>query len=68
MCALCSQIFFSGHLDIPTWEKETGEGAIQLSFVGTSPRLLSDDLASDNNFKGKFIIDVTGGTGSLIAY
>ena len=46
-------------LDIPTWENATGEGAIQLSFVGTSPRPLLDDLASDNNFKGKLIIDVT---------
>ena len=48
-------------LDIPTWEKITGEKAIQLSFVGTSPRPLLDDLANDKNFKGKVIVDVTEG-------
>ncbi|HEV8081411.1 MAG TPA: hypothetical protein VGP43_11900 [Chitinophagaceae bacterium] len=48
-------------LDIPTWESITGENAIQLSFVGTSPRLLLDDLANDKNFKGKVIVDVTEG-------
>ena len=46
-------------LDIPTWEKATGEQVIQLSFVGTSPRPLLDDLANDPRFKGKLIIDVT---------
>ncbi|MEP6615749.1 MAG: hypothetical protein ABJA57_04190 [Ginsengibacter sp.] len=46
-------------LDIPTWERVTGEKAIQLSFVGTSPRPLLQDLANDNNFKGKVIVDVT---------
>ncbi len=48
-------------LDIPTWERITGHKAIQLSFVGTSPRPLLDDLANDKNFKGKVIIDVTEG-------
>ncbi|HUS01053.1 MAG TPA: hypothetical protein VMY77_04965 [Chitinophagaceae bacterium] len=48
-------------LDIPTWEKLTGEKPIQLSFVGTSPRPLLDDLAKDKNFKGKVILDVTEG-------
>ena len=48
-------------LDIPTWEKATGERVIQLSFVGTSPRPLLDDLASDERFRGKVIIDVTEG-------
>ena len=46
-------------LDIPTWEKMTGEKAIQLSMVGTSPRPLLQDLANDEKFKGKLIIDVT---------
>jgi hypothetical protein len=46
-------------LDIPTWERITGEKAIQLSMVGTSPRPLLQDLADDQNFKGKLIIDVT---------
>lgn len=47
--------------DIPTWERETGERVVQLCFVGTSPRPLLDDLASDDGFRGKVIIDVTEG-------
>src|SRR5688572_3071072 len=46
-------------LDIPTWETLTGEKAVQLALVGTSPRLLLQDLANDVNFKGKLVIDVT---------
>ena len=46
-------------LDIPTWEKLTGERAVQLAIVGTSPRLLLQDLAADETFKGKLIVDVT---------
>src|SRR3954469_22367311 len=46
-------------LDIPTWENLTGDHAIQLANVGSSPRLILDNLAEDKNFKGKLIIDVT---------
>jgi hypothetical protein len=46
-------------LDIPTWEKLTGENAIQLAIVGTSGRLILNDLAEDKKFKGKLIIDGT---------
>jgi len=46
-------------LDIPTWEKLTGEQAIQLAFVGTSPRPVLHHLARDRKFKGKVVIDVT---------
>lgn len=46
-------------LDIPTWEKLTGEKVIQLSMTGTSPRPLLHDLANDSNFKGKVIVDIT---------
>src|SRR6476660_9056748 len=46
-------------LDIPTWESLTGEKAVQLALVGTSPRLLLEDLANDKNFKGKLVMDVT---------
>ncbi len=46
-------------LDIPTWEKLTGEKAIQLAIVGTSPRLILNDLANDEKFKGKLIMDLT---------
>lgn len=48
-------------LDIPTWEKITGDKAIQLSMVGTSPRPFLTDLANDKKFKGNLIIDVTEG-------
>jgi len=46
-------------LDIPTWESLTGEKAIQLALVGTSPRLLLEDLANDKNFNGKLVMDIT---------
>ena len=45
-------------LDVATWEKLTGEKAIQLAIVGTPGRLVLRDLANDENFKGKVIIDV----------
>lgn len=48
-------------LDIPTWEGLTGDKAVQLSMVGTSPRPLLHDLANDEKFKGKLVIDVTEG-------
>jgi hypothetical protein len=44
-------------LDIPLWKHLTGEDAIQLAMVGTSPRPLLRDLANDENFKGKLIVD-----------
>jgi hypothetical protein len=46
-------------LDIPTWEKITGEKAVQLAIVGSSPQHLLYDLADDEKFIGKLVIDVT---------
>src|SRR6202000_572133 len=46
-------------LDIATWEKLTGNHAIQLSMVASSPRHFLTDLANDPNFKGKLVVDVT---------
>lgn len=46
-------------LDIPLWEQITGDHAIQLACVGSSPRPVLDNLADDKNFKGKLIVDVT---------
>ncbi len=46
-------------LDIPTWRQLTGEDAVQLALVGTSPLLLLKDLADDESFAGKLVIDVT---------
>jgi hypothetical protein len=45
-------------LDLETWRKLTGDEPIQLAVVGTSPRPLLKDLADDENFKGKLIVDV----------
>jgi hypothetical protein len=48
-------------LDIPTWEKMTGEKAVQLALHGSNPRQALINLSDDKNFKGKLIIDVTEG-------
>jgi hypothetical protein len=48
-------------LDIPAWETITGDHAIQLACVGSSPLPVLHDLANDKNFKGKLVIDVTEG-------
>lgn len=48
-------------LDIPTYEQITGEKAVQLALHGSCPRLALDNLANDENFKGKLVIDVTEG-------
>lgn len=45
-------------IDTETWEKLTGEKALQLALVGTSPRKILIDLANDEKFKGKVIMDV----------
>ncbi|CAN5729346.1 hypothetical protein BH11BAC4_BH11BAC4_13080 [soil metagenome] len=46
-------------LDIPTWESITGDHAIQLACVGSTPIPILQDLANDRNFKGKLVVDVT---------
>jgi hypothetical protein len=46
-------------LDIPTWQEITGDHAIQLACVGSSPAPILHDLANDPNFRGKLMIDVT---------
>jgi hypothetical protein len=48
-------------LDIPLWQRLTGEKAVQLAQDGGDPRPVLKDLADDKNFKGKLIIDVTEG-------
>lgn len=48
-------------LDIPTWEGITRNHAIQLAIEGACPRPALEDLANDENFKGRLIIDVTEG-------
>jgi hypothetical protein len=46
-------------IDLKTWEEVTGEKAVQLALVGTSPQLILKDLADDKRFKGKLIVDGT---------
>jgi hypothetical protein len=48
-------------LDIPTWEKITGDHAIQLACVGSTPLPVLHNLANDEKFKGKLVVDVTEG-------
>ena len=48
-------------LDIDTWQNITGDHAIQLACVGSTPIPLLEDLANDKNFKGRLIVDVTEG-------
>ena len=46
-------------LDVETWEKTTGDHAILLALEGSNPLPILHDLANDENFKGKLVIDVT---------
>lgn len=46
-------------IDIETWENVTGQKAMQLALVGTSPQYVLKDLADDEKFKGRLIIDGT---------
>ncbi len=48
-------------LDIDTWKSLTGEEAIQLACVGSTPRPVLENLANDPEFKGKLVVDVTEG-------
>jgi hypothetical protein len=48
-------------IDIPLWQRMTGEHAIQLALDGGDPRPVLADLANDKNFKGKLLVDVTEG-------
>jgi hypothetical protein len=45
-------------IDIDTWERLTGEKAIQLAIVGSTPRKILLDLADDEKFAGKLVMDV----------
>jgi hypothetical protein len=48
-------------LDIPTWEQLTQQTAVQLSCVGSTPIPFLQNLADDENFKGRLVVDVTEG-------
>jgi hypothetical protein len=46
-------------LDIDYWENVTGSHAVQLACVGSTPMPILLDLAADEKFKGKIVLDVT---------
>jgi len=48
-------------LDIDTWESITGDHAVQLACVGSNPIPVLENLANDEKFKGKLVVDVTEG-------
>ena len=45
-------------MQLPVWEKLTGERPIQLAIEGTSPLPILEDLAADPNFTGRLLVDV----------
>jgi hypothetical protein len=46
-------------LDIDTWKTLAGDEPVQLAMEGSSPLPVLDDLANDERFRGKLVIDVT---------
>jgi hypothetical protein len=49
-------------LDISTWAQLTQETGVMLANVGSSPLLILKDLADDEKFSGKVLIDITEGS------
>ncbi|HCW08850.1 MAG TPA: hypothetical protein DGG95_15955 [Cytophagales bacterium] len=59
-----STVFIGGSrikydIDINTWQQITGQHAIQLGCVGSTPLPVLVNLADDSKFKGRLVIDVT---------
>jgi hypothetical protein len=52
-----SRIFFD--VQLPVWEHLSGQRPIQLAIVGTSPLFALEDLANDQNFKGRILVGIT---------
>ena len=52
-----SRVLFD--VQLPVWEKFSGERPIQLALEGTSAVLAMEDLAADKNFTGRLLIGVT---------
>lgn len=51
-----SRVLFD--LQLPVWERLTGERPIQLALEGTSPVPILEDLAADPDFTGRLLIGV----------
>lgn len=54
-----SRVLFD--VQLPVWEKITGERPIQLALEGTSPVPVLEDLAADPDFTGRVLVGVTPG-------
>ena len=46
-------------VQLPEWERATGERPIQLALEGTSPLPVLEDLAADADFTGRLVVDTT---------
>ena len=51
-----SRILFD--VQLPAWERATGERPIQLALEGTSPVPVLEDLAADPDFNGRLVVGV----------
>ncbi|HEY5970534.1 MAG TPA: hypothetical protein VIT22_00945 [Pseudoxanthomonas sp.] len=54
-----SRVLFD--VQLPVWQKFTGERPIQLALEGTSPVPILEDLAADPDFTGRLLVGVTPG-------
>lgn len=45
-------------VQLPQWQRLTGERPIQLAMEGTSPLPMLEDLAADPNFKGRLVVGI----------
>ena len=52
-----SRVLFD--VQLPVWQKSTGERPIQLALEGTSPVPILEDLAADPDFTGRLLVGVT---------
>jgi hypothetical protein len=52
-----SRVLFD--VQLPVWERMTGERPIQLALEGTSPVPVLEDLAADPDFTGRLVVGVT---------
>ncbi len=52
-----SRVLFD--VQLPVWERATGERPIQLALEGTSPAFALEDLADDPNFTGRLVVGIS---------
>ena len=50
------------NVQLPVWERLSGERPIQLALEGTSPIGALEDLAADTAFRGRLVVDATAGS------